>query len=105
MLDPYYIINMEQKSRNSPTYVATLKAPNKLGVFKFAVEYWRYGYSFIDEVTEVTVKQFRHDEYPRFLPVAYPYYLNVFAQMGAGFLFVMTYLYADFSNVKGVKRE
>ena len=59
----------------------------------------------IDEMTEVTVMQFRHDEFARFIPVAYPYYLNVFAQMGATFLFVMSFLYADFSSVKGVKKE
>ena len=69
------------------------------------IEHWRFGYTFIDEMTEVTIMQFRHDEFPRFLSIAFPYYLNVFATMGAGFLFVLTFLYADFSSVKGVKRE
>lgn len=44
--------------------------------------------------------QFRHDEYPRFLRVAYPYYFNIFVMMAAGFCFIVFFLYSDIGNVK-----
>ena len=69
-------------------------------MFKFKVTYWRYGYSFIEEENIVSVIQFRHDEYPRFLRVAYPYYYNIFVLMGACFLFVVFFLYSDISPGK-----
>ncbi|CDW86938.1 dolichyl-diphosphooligosaccharide--protein glycosyltransferase 48 kda subunit-like [Stylonychia lemnae] len=99
-LDPHYRIFLKQEDKTSPTYHAALKAPDALGVFKFKVTYWRYGYSFLDEETVVSVIQFRHDEYPRFLRVAYPYYYNIFIMMGAGFLFIVFFLYSDVGNTK-----
>jgi len=56
MLDPYYIINLKQESGSKASqYGASLKAPDKLGVYKFMVEYNRYGYTLLDEMAEVTV--------------------------------------------------
>jgi len=69
------------------------------------VEYNRYGFTLLDTMTEVTIMQFRHDEFPRFLPIAYPYYVTVFTIMFATFLFIMTFLYADFSTIKGVAKQ
>lgn len=96
MLDPYYIINLSHTNPKSPTFSTEYKVPDRLGVYKFMVTYWRYGYTFLDEQLEVSVIQFRHDEFPRFLRVAYPYYLSVFLIMGATFLILALFLYADY---------
>ena len=86
---------MKQVCVYSPTYKAELVVPDTLGIYKFLIQHRRYGYSYIEAETIVSCIQFRHDEYPRFLNVAFPYYLNVFVMMGAGFLFIVFFLYSD----------
>lgn len=46
---------MKQQDKKSKVYSAELKAPDTLGVFKFKVVHWRYGFSYIDEETVVSV--------------------------------------------------
>ena len=84
----------------SATYKGTLAVPDTLGIYKFKVSHHRYGYSFIDAETVVSCIQFRHDEYPRFINIALPYYVNVFLMMASGFLFIVFFLYSDVN--KGV---
>lgn len=72
--------------------------PDTLGIYKFKVYHRRFGYSLIEAETLVSCIQFRHDEYPRFLNVALPYYTNIFLSMAAGFLFIMFFLYSDISE-------
>ena len=59
------------------------------------ISHRRYGYTLIEEETLVSCIQFRHDEYPRFLNIAFPYYTNVFLMMTSGFLFIVFFLYSD----------
>lgn len=94
-LDPYHRIVLKQERPESPVYKAALVVPDTLGVYKFKVAYQRYGYSRIEAETIVSCIQFRHDEYPRFLNIAFPYYLNVFLIMAAGFLFIAFFLYSE----------
>mmetsp|Transcript_40170 Transcript_40170/g.38668 ORF Transcript_40170/g.38668 Transcript_40170/m.38668 type:complete len:83 (+) Transcript_40170:730-978(+) len=49
MLDPYYIVYLEQPDKKSPTYQMKYRVPDKLGVYKFMISYWRYGYTVIEE--------------------------------------------------------
>ena len=107
MLDPYYLINLKQEGPNSPTYFAEFRTPDRLGVYKFDVKHWRFGYSFIDQVIEVSNIPFRHDEFARFIPVAFPYYITVFATMAAGFLFIIFFVYSDYNvaPAKGGRQE
>jgi oligosaccharyltransferase complex subunit beta len=93
-LDPYHRLFLQQEG-SSATYKAQLEVPDTLGVYKFKVSHQRYGYSNIEAETIVSCIQFRHDEYPRFLNIAVPYYLNVFMVMGAGFLFITFFLYSE----------
>ncbi len=53
MLDPYYRIPLTQVSRGRPTYTAQFKAPDKLGVFQFKINYTRSGYTALDVRTKV----------------------------------------------------
>ena len=93
-LDPFHRVSMKQEG-TSATYAAQIEVPDTLGIYKFRVSHWRYGFSFIEAETLVSCIQFRHDEYPRFLNIAVPYYFNVFMLMGAGFLFIVFFLYSD----------
>jgi len=103
MLDPYYQVPLEQPDKLSPTYTYKLKTPWRLGIFKFKIDYKRYGMTYIDNAMEVSVIQLRHDEFPRYETTGYPYYVNVFVLMSASFLFVTGFAFSDFSRVKGVK--
>lgn len=103
MLDPYYQVALEQPDRNSPTFTYSLKTPWRLGIFRFHVDYKRYGLTYIDERMEVSVIQLRHDEFPRYETTGYPYYANVFVLMFSTFFFVLYFIASDFRNVKGVK--
>jgi len=48
--------------------------PDVYGVFTLRVNYKRTGYTYIDAKDVIAVRPFQHDEYPRFLPSAWPYY-------------------------------
>lgn len=55
MLDPYYQVALDQTDPNSATFSYKLKTPWRLGIFKFIVDYKRYGLSYIDNKMEVSV--------------------------------------------------
>jgi oligosaccharyltransferase complex subunit beta len=93
-LDPFHRLYLKQED-DTATYKAQLVVPDTLGIYKLKISHHRYGYTFIEQETIVSCIQFRHDEYPRFLNIAFPYYTNVFLTMGAGFLFVVFFLYSD----------
>lgn len=99
MLDPYYQVPLQQVDFKKPTYTYKLKTPWRLGIFKFMVDYKRYGMSYIDNKMEVSVIQLRHDEFPRYETTGYPYYVNVFLLMGSSFLFVTFFAFSDRKSV------
>ena len=92
MMNPYYI-NQMKKLYGKPTYYVKFRAPEKHGVFKFIVDYHRTGYSYIFSSTKVPLRPFYHNEFPRFIPCAYPYYVSVFVILGAFILFSVLFLY------------
>ena len=93
MMNPYYINQLKMLAMNKPTYYVQFKAPEKFGVFKFIVDYKRLGYSYIFSSTKVPLRPYNHNEYLRFLPCAYPYYLSVFTVLGSFILFSILFLY------------
>jgi hypothetical protein len=102
MIDPYYRIPLHQKAAGKPTYEAQLKTPDKLGVFHFAVNYTRNGFTSLDMKTKVAVRQVHSDEMPRFMPAAIPYYSVVFITILAFTVFV---LHLVFSKEKAGKEK
>ncbi|EEB06042.1 dolichyl-di-phosphooligosaccharide-protein glycotransferase subunit [Schizosaccharomyces japonicus yFS275] len=81
MLDPYYRLNfepVESDLKDAQRYSVKLVAPDHYGVFSYKVRYSRPGLTNIDEKQTFTLRQFHHNEYPRFLPHAYPYYTSAF---------------------------
>ena len=55
MLHPYYRVHMTSDGKDSAGYSYKFKVPNRLGIFKFYIDYWRYGYTFVEEKIEVSV--------------------------------------------------
>jgi oligosaccharyltransferase complex subunit beta len=92
MLDPYVRKTLKLKKgvaqdSHATRYVTHYRLPDHYGVFTLKVEYNRHGYSSFKKASIVEVRPFRHNEYPRFLVTAYPYYVNSFSLM-VGFLLV-----------------
>jgi oligosaccharyltransferase complex subunit beta len=52
MLEPYYRVMLE---REGGTYSYKFRVPQRLGVFRFVVDYTRYGLSNLDEQSEVSI--------------------------------------------------
>lgn len=53
-----------------------IHVPDVYGVYKFRLFYQRQGVSFINENTQVSIRPFKHNEFPRFILAAYPYYVK-----------------------------
>ncbi|KAJ2079303.1 oligosaccharyl transferase glycoprotein complex, beta subunit [Coemansia sp. RSA 988] len=89
MLDPYLRLTLNHTqaadSDAFATYHGDIKLPDRYGTFTFSVNYKRTGFSNVDVRDTVAIRPLRHDEYPRFLSAAYPYYVGSFV-MVAGFL-------------------
>lgn len=90
MLDPYIRTTLKEESTKDDQhhygrFVSHLKLPDVYGVFTFKVNYKRPGLTYLLAEDVVAIRPFRHNEYPRFLTAAYPYYLSV-GSMILGFL-------------------
>ena len=112
MLDPYYQVLLERIE--SPftkewdevaTYSYAFRTPERLGIFKFVIQHWRYGYSFLEVEEEVAVIQWRHDGFPRYLTRAFPFYVTVFVLMGGFFMFIVSFLFSDYRRGSKAKTE
>ncbi|WVQ93730.1 hypothetical protein IAU59_000807 [Kwoniella sp. CBS 9459] len=79
MLDPHIRTALVQDKSATPevgsVYAAKFNAPDRHGVFKFVVEYWRPGWTYIRSSSKASVVPLRHDEHPRFITGAWPYYI------------------------------
>ena len=75
MLDPYVAQPMQHKGGGN--YILSFRAPDVYGVFKYVVEYNRPGYSFLKFEELMPLRPLRHDQYPRFILQAYPYYATL----------------------------
>ena len=94
MLDPYVRKTMIcDHSRG--LYIANFTAPDDYGIFKFRVLYRRQGYSVLHAETQVSIRPFKHNEYERFIPTAFPYYASSFAMMFGFFVFSVFFLFSS----------
>ncbi|KAK4514186.1 uncharacterized protein ATC70_001773 [Mucor velutinosus] len=87
MLDPYIRTTLHQvpTDTNFGRFEANVKLPDVYGVFTLKVNYKRSGLSYVLAEDQVSIRPFRHNEYPRFLTAAYPYYAST-GSMIIGFL-------------------
>ncbi|KFG39459.1 dolichyl-diphosphooligosaccharide--protein glycosyltransferase [Toxoplasma gondii FOU] len=75
MLEPFLRFFLEPPaSRQSPTFSRVFQAPDRYGVFKFVLHYNRIGFSPLHVESLAPVRNFKHNDFPRFLPCALPYY-------------------------------
>lgn len=94
MLDPYVRKTMTADPKTGK-FTAAFTAPDDYGIFKFRVLYRRIGYSVLHAETQVSIRPFKHNEYERFIPTAYPYYASAFSMMTAFFILTVCFLYSD----------
>ena len=93
MLDPYVRKTMVHDGKGR--FSVTFESPDTYGIFQFRVMYRRLGYSTIHETTQVSLRPFKHDEYERFIPSAYPYYASAMSMMAGVFILSAMFLYAE----------
>ncbi|CAO3588996.1 unnamed protein product [Absidia cylindrospora] len=94
MLDPYIRTTLKDETaahthHHYGRFIAHVTLPDVYGVFTFKVNYKRPGWTYLLAEDVVAIRPFRHNEYPRFLTAAYPYYASV-GSMVVGFLLFST---------------
>ncbi|KAH8915401.1 Dolichyl-diphosphooligosaccharide-protein glycosyltransferase 48kDa subunit [Atractiella rhizophila] len=90
MLDPHLRIPLHPSSNG--TLSATFAAPDRHGVFTFLVDYRRWGLSDVHDDKKVSVTPLRHNEYPRWIKGAFPWYVGAVSTMGAFLVFSFVWL-------------
>ncbi|RLN49007.1 hypothetical protein BBJ28_00020580 [Nothophytophthora sp. Chile5] len=93
MLDPHVRTTLTHD--NHGHFSVTFQAPDVYGIFLFRVLYRRLGLSTVYTSTQVSLRPFKHDEYERFIPAAYPYYASAFSMMAGVFLLSIYFLFYD----------
>lgn len=93
MIDPY--IRTTLKHNGKGLYRTKFKVPDVYGVFKFQIIYHKLGYSNLEIEQQVSVHPYRHNQFERFIDVAYPYYASCFANFVAFFILGIVFLYGD----------
>lgn len=91
MMSPYVLKNLSNDKKG--LFYTAFKVPDVYGVFQFKVEYNRLGYTSLSLSKQIPVRPFRHNEYERFIPTAYPYYGAAFSMMAGFFIFSFVHLY------------
>jgi oligosaccharyltransferase complex subunit beta len=101
MLNPYWRVFLSNTQDSK--YEIDFRAPDWNGVYKFLVDYNRFGYTrlYLEDTSPVRV--YRHDEFPRYIPSAFPYYLSVFTTLIGTVVFTVLFLHVDNTSVKVVK--
>ncbi|KAI0933539.1 hypothetical protein AcW1_005344 [Taiwanofungus camphoratus] len=103
MLDPHIRTALLPVAGEPGKYSVTFRVPDRHGVFKFVIDYKRKGWTHLHSTTIVPVVPPRHDEYPRFLSPAWPYYAGAIST-SLGFLFFSAlWLAGDSQESKKVK--
>ena len=108
MLDPHIRTSLSRDASLSDskqtTYSTTFRAPDRHGVFKFVVDYWRPGWSYISTSDTASVMPYRHDEYPRFILGAWPFYSSAISMSVAFLLFCGLWVVIGEGDRKGKKK-
>ncbi|GKV26564.1 hypothetical protein SLEP1_g35845 [Rubroshorea leprosula] len=92
MMSPYVLKTLSTDKKG--LYSTAFKVPDVYGVFQFKVEYQRLGYTSLSLAKQIPVRPYRHNEYERFIPAAFPYYGGAFSMMIGFFIFTFVHLYS-----------
>ena len=82
-----------ETSKISQGYFVQVQIPDRVGVFTLRIIFKRPGYIPLLLEKHVVVRHFSHQEYPRLIPVSYPYYIIMLSMLFAGILFASVMLY------------
>jgi oligosaccharyltransferase complex subunit beta len=93
-LDPHIRTTLKHDGKGH--YTASFQIPDVYGVFTFKVDYKRLGYSYLESITRVPVRPYKHNEYERFIESAYPYYAGTFSMVGSFLVFAVLFLYSKY---------
>ncbi|PVV04717.1 hypothetical protein BB560_000771 [Smittium megazygosporum] len=92
MLDPYIRTTLDRQTQPDSEYATFSKKivlPDKYGVFKFLLEHRRQGITWLEVTEVIPIHPLRHNQFPRFLSQAYPYYATSFLLL-SGFIIIST---------------
>jgi oligosaccharyltransferase complex subunit beta len=103
MLNPWVRTRLYHAGAGNVTYTAKVPVPDQIGIYKFSIAYHRPGVSSIVLEQVVPVRPFLHNEYPRFIPMAYPYYAASFCMLAAVFLLGLVLMYGNSALVNPVE--
>ncbi|XP_065857635.1 dolichyl-diphosphooligosaccharide--protein glycosyltransferase 48 kDa subunit-like [Euphorbia lathyris] len=92
MMSPYVLKTLSNDKKGK--YYTAFKVPDVYGVFQFKIEYQRLGYTSLSLSKQIPVRPYRHNEYERFIPAAYPYYGAAYSMMAGFFIFTIFLLYS-----------
>lgn len=99
MLSPFQRLPLTPTSHtpNSTTFATTFQLPDQHGIFAFKVNYKRPFLTSIEEKSQVTVRHFAHDEWPRSWVItgAWPWIAGLWSVVGGFLAFVALWLYAE----------
>ncbi len=117
MLDPHVRAALAPVAGKVGKYSVTFRAPDRHGVFKFVINHKRKGYvahrlhkyllpraevlshynrwTHLESATVVPLVPPRHDEYPRFLSAAWPYYIGAISTSLGFLIFSALWLAGD----------
>ena len=89
MLDPYI---RQPLQFTGSEHKLVFRAPDKNGIFKFRIDYKRKGFNPILVEEVAPVRNPWHNDYPRFLPCAYPYYVSCFMSLLLVYAFAFVFI-------------
>ncbi|KAJ3361948.1 hypothetical protein GGF32_006825 [Allomyces javanicus] len=94
MLHPYvrHRMPLALTTAHSAVYSTHVHLPDVYGVYTFAATCKEPGYSHVEHKQLVSIRPYRHNEYPRYLPVAWPYYVGAYSHMAAFVVFAALWL-------------
>jgi oligosaccharyltransferase complex subunit beta len=87
MLDPYIrtILPLITTTDSESIYSKTFDLPDHYGVFNFKIQHRVPGYTYVNDRVQFTIRHRQHNEYPRFISSAWPYYAG-WLSVSCGFL-------------------
>jgi len=106
MLDPHVRTGVFPVGGKKGWYSVSFRVPDRHGVFKFIIDWRRKGYSNLFYSDTVSVVPRRHDEYPRFISAAWPYYAGAVSTSVGFLVFSVIYLGGEVDRkVKGKSKS
>lgn len=83
-IDPF--VRKTMKMLKPGVYQTKFKIPDIYGVYQFKVKYEKVGLSYLNNITQISVRPLKHTQYERFIASAYPYYVSAFSMMAGTFI-------------------